>query len=104
MLDALFASAFASGLLLLSSFIPFTLAASRASPSDFYLALIGQPLLHPAPRFHYASAHDAHRLKAPALIYVATERNVLAAIQPKDGATGELEEVLCYVRAKADGR
>lgn len=60
-----------------------------AGVHDWHLPLIGQPHASPelGARFHY----PAGRTKAAvsALVYVATEKNVLAAVEPRLGDVGE---------------
>lgn len=63
-------------------------AFSGDTPKDWHKALAGIPLTHTralAPRFHRRlEGRSSH-----SHIYVATEKNVLAAIHPNNGTLGE---------------
>jgi hypothetical protein len=63
-----------------------------AGVHDWHLELVGQPTLGPDtnPLFHYPAG--ASNTAASSLVYVATQKNVLAAIDPKSGAPGKLPD------------
>ena len=55
---------------------------------DWSIPLIGQPATAPGarPRFHYPAGPA--ETATSALVYTTTERNVLAAIEPRGGGIG----------------
>ena len=72
-----------------------------AGVHDWHLSLIGRPWTTPGrrPRFHYPAGRDQSHISS--LIYTATEKNILAAIEPRLGNLGELERKVSQSR-KAD--
>lgn len=61
---------------------------------DWHMPLIGQPshLQALSPRFHYPAGPSATSVSS--LVYTVTQRNVLAAIEPKAGGIGGLQRAL----------
>lgn len=64
---------------------------------DWHLELIGLPAVEAGtrPRFHYPAG--ASNTASSSLVYTATQKNVLAALDPKTGAIGEFEKVKTLV-------
>lgn len=61
---------------------------------DFHIPLIGPPITSqspnsPSPKFHYAARPTVQVERPPAIIFTATEKNVLAALRPNKGDIGE---------------
>lgn len=68
-----------------------------AGVHDWHLELIGLPSTEPgtSPRFHYPAGPS--NTASSSLVYTATQKNVLAALDPKTGAIGELQSVQAYL-------
>jgi ER membrane protein complex subunit 1 len=55
---------------------------------EWYKPFVGVPLNHAKPVFHRVAV-DAKNTRTRSVVLVATERNVLAALEPADGSIGE---------------
>lgn len=60
---------------------------------DWHLELMGLPATEPgtSPRFHYPAGPS--NTASSSLVYTATQKNVLAALDPKTGAIGRSERL-----------
>lgn len=81
------------GSLLLSTFLGAAqvLGIPQRDPGlhDWHLELVGMPAVEigTSPRFHYPAGPS--NTASSSLVYTATQKNVLAALDPKTGIVGE---------------